>query len=65
MVIQDRTISVALSQPPERRNPSESKSYLPVAKFKSQASNSSLVQLVFMFLQPKNLYFSVHFYISF
>ncbi|XP_025423964.1 squamous cell carcinoma antigen recognized by T-cells 3-like [Sipha flava] len=44
MVIQDRTISVALSQPPERRNPSESKSYLPVAKFKSQASTSSLVQ---------------------
>lgn len=49
MVILDRTISVALSQPPERRNPSESKSYPPVAKFRSQASSSSLVQYVFLF----------------
>ncbi|CAI6352071.1 unnamed protein product [Macrosiphum euphorbiae] len=36
-VIKDRTISVALSQPPERRDPSEIKSYPPVVKFKSQA----------------------------
>jgi len=39
MVIKDRTISVALSRPPERKDPSEIKSYPPVAKFKSQASN--------------------------
>ncbi|XP_060871139.1 squamous cell carcinoma antigen recognized by T-cells 3-like isoform X2 [Metopolophium dirhodum] len=37
-VIKDRTISVALSQPPERREPSDIKSYPPVAKFKSQAT---------------------------
>ncbi|XP_001946245.2 squamous cell carcinoma antigen recognized by T-cells 3 isoform X2 [Acyrthosiphon pisum] len=37
-IIKDRTISVALSRPPERRDPSEIKSYPPVAKFKSQAS---------------------------
>jgi len=42
MIIQERTISVALSRPPERRNPSENKSYPPVATFRSQASGSSL-----------------------
>jgi len=40
MVIQDRTISVALSRPPERKNPSENKSYPPVAKFRSQIPSS-------------------------
>lgn len=38
MVIQDKTISVALSQPPIRKTPSENKSYPPVGKFKSQTS---------------------------
>lgn len=42
MVIKDRTISVALSRPPERKDPSEIKSYPPVAKFKSQSSSLPL-----------------------
>lgn len=42
MVIQEKTISVALSRPPERKNPSEMKSYPPVAKFRSQAPSSLL-----------------------
>lgn len=44
MVIQDKTISVALSQPPIRKSPSEIKSYPPVGKFKSQTPSSLLVQ---------------------
>lgn len=44
MVIQGKTISVALSQPPIRKNPSENKSYPPVGKFKSQTSSSLLGQ---------------------
>lgn len=40
MVIEENTISVALSRPPERKNPSEIKSYPPIAKFRSQASSS-------------------------
>lgn len=43
MVIQDRNISVALSRPPERKNPSEIKSYPSVTKFKSQQTPSSLL----------------------
>lgn len=42
MLVQDRNISVALSRPPERKTASENKSYPPVARFKSQPSNSSL-----------------------
>lgn len=44
MIIQDRTISVALSRPPERKNPLENKSYPPVAKFRSQTPSSLLGQ---------------------
>ncbi|XP_050434403.1 squamous cell carcinoma antigen recognized by T-cells 3 [Adelges cooleyi] len=41
MVIDGKTISVALSQPPERKI-TEKKLYPPVARFKSQSLNSSL-----------------------
>lgn len=41
MVIQEKTISVALSQPPERKNPAENKiSYPVIGKFRSQAQSS-------------------------
>lgn len=42
MLVKDKNISVALSRPPERKNPSENKPYPPVARFRSHASNSSL-----------------------
>lgn len=44
MVIKDKTISVALSRPPERKMPSENKFYPHVAKFRSHASTSLLGQ---------------------
>ncbi|XP_050527291.1 squamous cell carcinoma antigen recognized by T-cells 3-like [Daktulosphaira vitifoliae] len=41
MVIQNKTISVALSQPPDRKNISEYKSYPPPSRFNSSISNSN------------------------
>ncbi|KAE9524706.1 hypothetical protein AGLY_014756 [Aphis glycines] len=55
MMIKDRTISVALSRPPERKDPSEIKSYPPVAKFKSQASSLPLGRRSKLSLTPSVL----------